>query len=259
MSSGLPESYCQVLGASRGRVVLAAARSAELSWLPDTDSCSFFTHHLLAALRGGAAGRDGWIRAWDLFEYIQPRVTMDRHDQHPVLRGELEENFPVALALGGQGATFADTTDSYLYDVYVSYADREPDADWVWRILVPRLEAVGLTVAVSGDIEEPGVFRVVGAERGIIRARRTVVVLSEAYLGDEMTSFVDALAQTVGLEEGQTRLLPVFFDSFDVSRLPARLRMLVKLDLKHPYRGPRNFNRLVKTLQTPPPAALAID
>jgi hypothetical protein len=120
--------------------------------------------------------------------------------------------------------------------------------------LVPRLEEAGLAVAVSGDVEQPGAFRVVGAERGITRARRTVAVLSEAYLEDEMTGFIDALAQTVGLEEGFARLLPVCFGDLPASRLPARLRMLVRLDLGHPGRGRRNFNRLVKALHSPVPA-----
>jgi Caspase domain/TIR domain len=260
-SGGLPEGTCQAWSVGRGRVVLSSARGSEKSWLPAGNGLSFFTGHLLAALRGGAAGHAGWVRVWDLFEYLQPRVTADaranRHDQHPVFKADLDENFPVALALGGVGAGREEATDGYRYDAYVSYADREPDAGWVWETLVPHLEAAGLAVAVSGDVEEPGVFRVVGAERGITQARRTVVVLSEAYLEDEMTGFIDALAQTVGLEEGSARLLPVRFANVADGLLPARLRMLVTLDLHHPQRGPRNFNRLVRALQAPPAAGVA--
>jgi hypothetical protein len=256
---GLPESACQALSAGRGRVVLSSARSDERSWLPRGDGLSYFTAHLLAALRGGAAGHGGWVRAWDLFEYIQPRVTADaradRRVQHPVFKADLDENFPVALSLGGVGERDREAADGYRFHAYVSYADREPDATWVWQTLVPHLEAAGLAVAVSGDVEDPGVFRVVAAERGIAQARRTVVVLSEAYAADEMTGFIDALAQTVGLEEGTARLLPVRFSDLPGGLLPARLRMLVDLDLAHPHRGPRNFNRLIRALQAPLPVA----
>lgn len=249
-AGGLPEGYCQALSMGRGRVVLASARGEERSWLPDDGGLSVFTRHLLAALRGGASSQDGWVRAWDLFEYVQPRVTGDRRDQHPVFKADLEENFAVALYLGGCG-DLRPVDDEHRYHAYVSYADREPDASWVWEALLPRLEAAGLDVAVSGDVEEPGIARVVGAQRGIEQARRTVLVLSDAYLEDEMTGFVDAMAQTIGLEEGVARLLPVRFDDFDTAKLPARLRMLVNLDLAHPHRGPRNFNRLVTALHTP--------
>jgi hypothetical protein len=192
------------------------------------------------------------VRAWNLFEYVQPRVTGDRPDQHPVFKADLEENFPLALSLGGQGESQATPVgEGCPYHAYLSYADRDPDASWVWGTLVPQLEEAGLRIAVSGDVEDPGVFRVVGVERGIARARRTVAVLSEAYLEDEMTGFIDALAQTRGLEEGFARLLPVRFGDVPPSRLPARLRMLVSLDLGHPVRGRRNFHRLVKALHAP--------
>jgi hypothetical protein len=36
---------------------------------------SLFTGHLLAGLKGGVPGADGLVRVFDLFEYVQPRVT----------------------------------------------------------------------------------------------------------------------------------------------------------------------------------------
>lgn len=257
LAAGLPESYCQSLSAGMGRVVLASARSDECSWLPEGEGLTLFTRHLLAALRG-AAGKAGWIHAWDLFQYIQPRVTAERCDQHPVLKAELEENFPVAFQLGGRNVQREEEA-AHRFHAYVSYADREPDATWVWQALLPRLEAAGLTIAVSGDADAPGLAQVVAAEIGIRDAQRTILVLSDAYLEDQMTGFVDTLAQTVGLEEGTARLLPIRFSDSDLSRLPTRLRMLVTLDLHHPQRGPRNFNRLVQALHTPPPRSWTVN
>ena len=200
-----------------------------------------------------------WVRVWDLFEYLQPRVTADaradRHDQHPVFKADLDENFPVALALGGLGAGRRPPTATATTPMSATPTASPTPAGCgrPWCLTGGRRPRV----AVSGDVEEPGVFRVVGAERGITQARRTVVVLSEAYLEDEMTGFIDALAQTVGLEEGAARLLPVHFSDLADGLLPARLRMLVTLDLHHPHRGPRNFNRLVRALQAPPAAGVA--
>lgn len=253
LKAGLPESYYEALKAGIGRAILASSRSTEYSWVLPGATNSLFTKHLLAGLRGGIASEDGLIRIFDLFEYLQPKVTSDQPDQHPIFKAELEENFPVALYLGGQKGVVPRDEEGFRYDAYVSYVDREPDATWVWETLVPSLEGAGLYVAVSGDVEEPGVARVVNIERGIRQAKRTIIALSEAYLADNMADFENVLAQTMGIQEGAYRLLPVKIAPIDESRLPVRLSMLTTLDLTHPRRAEREFDRLVQALQGPLP------
>ena len=253
IKTGFSESYYDALKEGRGRVILASSRSNEVSWVLPGAANSLFTQHLLAGLRGGIASDDGLIRIFDLFEYLQPRVTGDQSSQHPIFKAELEENFPVALRLGGQKAAWPTDEQGFRYDAYVSYVDEEPDSTWVWDTLLPRLEDAGLRVAVSGDVEEPGVARVVGIERGIRQAKRTVIVLSEAYLADHMADFENVLAQTMGIQEGEYRLLPVQMAPVDESRLPLRLSMLTTLDLAHPRRAGREFDRLLRALQGPLP------
>jgi hypothetical protein len=261
VKTGLSESYYAALAAGQGRAILASSRGSELSWVMPDAANSLFTQHLLAGLRGGSASDDGLVRIFDLFEYLQPKVTADQPQQHPVFKAELEENFPVALYLGGQKGIVPRDEQGYRYDAYVSYVDKEPDATWVWDTLVPRLETAGLRVAVSGDVEEPGVARVVNIERGIRQAKRTVVVLSDAYLTDNMADFENVLGQTMSIQEGTYRLLPVKCAPFDESRLPMRLGMLTTLDLSaslkagltHPRRAEREFGRLIQALLGPLP------
>jgi hypothetical protein len=121
----------------------------------------------------------------------------------------------------------------------------------VWATLAPQLEAAGLRIAVSGDVEEPGVARVVNVERGIRQSKRTVIVLSERYLVDTMAGFENVLAQTMGIQEGRHRLLPVQIESIDASHLPVRLSMLTTLNLAHSQRAEREFNRLIQVLKHP--------
>jgi hypothetical protein len=251
--AGLAESYYDALRAGRGRVILASSRSTEYSYVLGGSEYGLFTQHLLAGLRGGVASEDGFIRIFDLFEYLQPRVTAGHSQQHPLFKAELEENFPVALYLGGQKGVVPRDEQGFRHDAYVSYVDREPDATWVWDTLVPRLEKAGLRIAVSGDSADPGVARVVGMERGIRQAKRILVVLSPAYLTDHAADFENVLGQTVGLQEGAYRLLPVKIAALDEERLPTRLRMLTTLDLAHPRRAGREFDRLVRALQGPLP------
>ncbi len=253
IKAGFSDAYYDALEGGRGRVILASSRSDEHSWILPGDANSLFTRHLLAGLRGGIPSEDGLIRIFDLFEYLQPRVTGDQPRQHPVFKAEIEENFPVALYRGGQKGVVAKDEQGFRYDAYISYAAQEPDATWVWDTLLPRLEEAGLRVAVSGDVESPGVARVVNIERGIRQARRTVILLSENYLADSMADFENVLAQTLGLQEGHYRLLPVKIRPLDAGRLPTRLSMLTTLDLTHPRRAEREFERLVRALREPLP------
>ncbi len=243
---GLRESYYDALGAGRGRAILASSRSSENSYVPGGSRLGLFTSHLIDGLQGGAAGDDSYVRIFDLFEYVQPRVTTARRDQHPVFKAELEDNFAVAMRPRAAAPVAPSPDGGYRYDAYVSYA--EPDAEWVWSALVPPLEQAGLRVAVSDDVAEPGVARVVNAERGIRQSRRTIVVLTESYLGDRMADFENVLAQTMGVDEGHHRLLPVRAGPFDRTRLPMRLSMLTAVDLARPERADRELNRLIRAL-----------
>jgi hypothetical protein len=258
IKTGLPESYYDALVAGRGRVILASSRDTEYSYVMPNAANSLFTQHLLAGLCGGIPSEDGLIRIFDLFEYLQPRVTGDQPNQHPVFKADLEDNFAVALYRGGQKSVVPKDEEGFRYDAYISYARQEPDAGWVWKTLVPHLKKAGLRVAVSGAVEEPGVALVVGIERAIEQSRRMVVVLSRAYLADDWAHFQNTLAQTMGIEERQGRVFPLIIEEELVNehglvgkQARAGLRMLVPLDLTDPYVGEHNRDRLTELLQRP--------
>jgi TIR domain/CHAT domain len=141
----------------------------------------------------------------------------------------------------------------FLFDVYISYVDKDPDSNWVWDTLLPKLEEAGLRVAISGDSERPGVARVVNIEQGIRQAKRTVIVLSENYLSDNMADFENTLGQMMGIQEGTYRLLPVKMAPIDSNKLPTRLSLLAILDLSHSRRAERDFKRLLEALRVPLP------
>jgi uncharacterized caspase-like protein len=249
----LPESYYDLLKAGQGRVILASSRSTEYSYVLPGASNSLFTAHLLAGLRGGVASEDGLIRIFDLFEYIQPLVTRDASNQHPIFKAEVEENFPVALYRAGKTGVVRKDAQGFRYDAYISYVENERDSAWVWKTLVPRLEKADLRIAVSGDVEEPGADRVVNIERGIRQSKRTVIVLSEAYLADNMATFQNVLGQTLGIQEGTYRLLPIMIGSVDQNQLPVRISMMTMLNFQSPSRLEREFERLIQAIQSPLP------
>ena len=141
--------------------------------------------------------------------------------------------------------------DQFKYDAFISYSHK--DETWVMDSLLPRLEKAGLRVAVSGEFGDPGVARVVNIERGIQQAKRTVVVLSSNYLADNMADFENVLAQTLGVQEGAYRLLPVKIAPVNDTILPVRIKMLTLLDLSHPRRAEHEFGRLIQALKGPLP------
>jgi TIR domain len=145
------------------------------------------------------------------------------------------------------------SSTEFLYDAYICYVDQEPDSTWVWDTLVPKLEQAGLKIAVSGETDIPGVSLVKNIEQGIQQSKRTVIVLSDAYLADNMAEFENTLGQTMGIQEGTYRLLPVKAMPLDTSHLPTRLSMLTTLDLAHPRRADREFTRLIEALRHPLP------
>jgi hypothetical protein len=256
---GLPERYYEDLQPDQGRVILAACRSDEASYLAPDEDNSLFTKQLLRGLEGGIPSDDGQSRVFDLYEFLQPRVVeaADKLEpvdgikpvQHPVFRADLEQNFPIGLHPGGWRAP--DDVQGFRYHAYVSYVDEDPDYQWVWRELRPRLKESNLRVAVSEDVWEPGLARVVNMERGITQSRRTIVVLSPAYLANAVAEFEANLAQHLGIMERTVRLIPVKIAKLDDADLPLRLDALATLDFTRPGRAEREFDRLLAALRAP--------
>ena len=267
IKGGLPDHYYDRLKQGRGRVILASSRSDEYSWVLPGDENSLFTKQLLAGMRGGIASDDGMIRIFDLFEYLQPHVTASQPNQHPIFKAEIEENFPVALYLGGQkGVTPRDSHDQgFRYDVYISYAEsNDREADWVWDVLLPYLDSVGLSVATSDDVRDPGVARVASIERGITQCKRTLLVLSPAYLADQWGQFETTITQTMSIEENRARMTALVIRPLDPGQTPARIgpNIIEHIDASEQGRPVADFNRLfgrrgrnlrrlIKTLQSP--------
>jgi hypothetical protein len=251
---GLSEGYYESLASGSGRAVLASSRADQLSYVPGGSDYGLFTRHLLGGLRGGARSDDGLVRVFALYNYVRQQVVAAaRRDQVPYFKFSGDEDLPVALYRGGSREERSAPDDEFFHDAYVCFADREPDKGYVWKTLVPRLEREGVRVAVSGDAEEPGVDRVAGIEAGVRKAKRTLLVLTDAFLQDHVARFQDTLAQTIGLDKGQYRVLPVRIGPMNEQAIPATIKSLTTVDLVDPYTAERQWQRLVRALKGPVP------
>ncbi len=252
LKMGLPDSYYDLLKTGRGRVIIASSRSTEFSYVLPGASNSLFTQHFLAALRGGALGSGGLIRVFDIFDYLQPRVTAGQAQQHPLFKAELEENFPIALYQGGKAPTTSiapPTDDGFSYDLFISYRQKEPDKSWVRKTLLPRLKAEGLRVCVDFECFGVGGLLIDEMERAVEQSRYTVSVLSPAYLDSNFTQFEEVLAQHLGLEKRQKRYLGIMLEPCSPS---LRIRARFWLNMTNSEEFEESIPRLVHQARQSP-------
>jgi hypothetical protein len=239
------------LGRGRGHVVFAASRADGQAFATADGRNSVFTQLLLEGLRGAANGAGGVIRVCDLFHYVQQKIAATRPQQAPVFKAELEENYPVALHLGGRPAPLAlpPAPDELPYDAFVSYRRQEPDRTWVEHVLVPGLEGQGLHLSLAHRDFRLGAPRLREMERAVEQSRYTIGVLTPRYLESAFEDFQALLAQHSGLEEdGAPRFIPLMRET---CRPALGIRTTEWLDVTDPEWETATLLRLAQRLREP--------
>ena len=136
------------------------------------------------------------------------------------------------------------------YDVFVSYRHTEPDLSWVRKKLVPRLEAEGLRAFVDYKHFKLGAPLVLEMARGVESCRYTLAVLSPKYLESNFTELENVLAEHLGLENSERRLIAVMIEACK-PRLGMRARLW--LDMQDDAEFETNVARLIYELRQPCP------
>ncbi len=118
LKTGFTDRDLERLGSGIGRVILASSRADEVSRILPGMKNSLFTHHLLAGLRGAGHVRgDGLVRIFDVFHYVADQVQAQA-PQHPVLKAhDVQDNFPLALYMGGRKGVSASGDVSELAEL----------------------------------------------------------------------------------------------------------------------------------------------
>jgi WD40 repeat protein len=137
----------------------------------------------------------------------------------------------------------------YEHDVFISYANA--DAGWVEGYLLDAFEMGGVRYHYE-EAFRLGVPRLLEFERAIQNSKRTLLVITPTYLGENYTQFVDALVQNYGIESATWPVIPLVLHP---AQLPPRLAMLGKpLDATDPARWDTVIQRLCAELELPVPA-----
>jgi hypothetical protein len=139
--------------------------------------------------------------------------------------------------------------DDFVYDVFLSYRQREPDKSWVRKTLLRRLEAEGIKACIDYRDFRLGAAIVEEMQRAVLQSRYSLAVLTPAYLQSNFTEFENVIAQHLGLERGQRRLLAIMREECDPE---LRMRAQLWLDMTDDDEFEMNVQRLVYELQQPP-------
>ncbi|MEM6453789.1 MAG: toll/interleukin-1 receptor domain-containing protein [Acidobacteriota bacterium] len=135
----------------------------------------------------------------------------------------------------------AETVTEAVSDAYLTYA--EDDREWVEQCLVPRLEAAGRRLRRDEDLPVGG-FEVEERSRAVADARKTLVVVSDAYLANRWSLLEEAVTVELDPAARKRRLIPLLRGD---ARLPLRIRPLVAVDLRDDG-NERQWQRLLDAL-----------
>jgi len=144
-------------------------------------------------------------------------------------------------------------TDQYTYDVFVSYTDA--DGGWVEDELLPRITSAGLSLCTGQQDFRAGATRIGEIERLIVTSRKTVLVLTPAYLDDEWAESSNTMVQSLDPASRDRRFIPLLKEPCD---LPLHIRHLIPVDFTEADDIDLNWQRLLKALDAtggdvPPP------
>jgi WD40 repeat protein len=136
------------------------------------------------------------------------------------------------------------------YDLFVSYADA--DRAWVEGYLLNALKQAGVHY-LSEEAFALGAVRLQEFERAIQQSHRTLLVLSYAYLADNLSQFIDLLAQCFGLDNQTWPVIPLLLGTL---KLPPHLAVLVQLDATQEEKWESAIARLCRDLKHDVPTSI---
>jgi tetratricopeptide (TPR) repeat protein len=135
----------------------------------------------------------------------------------------------------------------YPYDVFISYS--HADEVWVTGTLLPRLEGAGLRVCIDYRDFDPGRPSLVNMENAVERSRKTLIVLTPAWVESVWTTFEGLLIQTDDPAARRARMIPLLLKPCKPAK---RIAMLTYVDFTRPDRLDIAWTQLLTAVGAPP-------
>ena len=132
----------------------------------------------------------------------------------------------------------------FKYDVFVSYSSA--NKDWVRKTFVPILEKAGLKVCDYYRDFDVGAPIVMEMERAILESRKTIPILSPAYLKSGWAEFESLMVQTIDAANRDRRVLPVILETCELS---LRIKYMNCINFANPDDVEIEWQRLSRAME----------
>jgi hypothetical protein len=138
---------------------------------------------------------------------------------------------------------------AWTYDLFISYT--EADRAWVEGYLVDAIEQAQVRCTYESAFTL-GVPSILEFQHAIQQSQYTLLVVSKAYLADDLSQFTDILAQSYGEQIGAWPIIPLILQ--EGLQLPPRLKMLEGLKARNPQEWDAAIKRLCDLFKRPLPS-----
>ncbi|MEM1368267.1 MAG: TIR domain-containing protein [Cyanobacteria bacterium P01_H01_bin.15] len=136
-----------------------------------------------------------------------------------------------------------DADQTFEYDVFISY--RSSDRAWVKQALLGPLESKGVKACIDYRDFPVGMPTVKCIEEAILKSKKTLLVLSPAYLESRWTAFENILVSTLDPSNQDFRLLPLLKEKCE---LPLRIKAINSLNFAEPEDEDIEWRKLLTAL-----------
>lgn len=130
------------------------------------------------------------------------------------------------------------------FDVFISYSHK--GAEWVRDWLVPRLKRENISVCIDEESFDIGVPALVNMENAVAASRRTLLVLTPAWVSSQWTRFESLLIQHEDPAGLLQSTLPLLLEPCDV---PKRIDILTRADFTGKADDEKEFAKLLDAIR----------
>jgi tetratricopeptide (TPR) repeat protein len=138
----------------------------------------------------------------------------------------------------------------YEFDVFISYSSH--DKAWVRGELLKRIEQAGLRAFIDFRDFMRGAPSIKECERGVVKCRKTLVVITPAYIKSGWAEIENIMAQTLDPANRDLRLIPLLKAPCEK---PLRIGALTDIDFTRGADLDLAWRQLLTALGAPPPPA----
>lgn len=132
------------------------------------------------------------------------------------------------------------------HDVFISYSSC--DKQWVHNELLTRIEKAGLRAFIDYRDFTPGAPSIKEMERGVVKCRKTLLVLTPSYISSEWCELESIMLQTINPGNGSLRLVPLLKEKCE---RPLRISVLTHIDFTDAADVEFAWRQLLGSLEAP--------